>query len=145
MKILSTAMLAFALAIGGSIGAAHAEGTRPTTLSDWASGSKSKPWADGGHDTDATRVKLSNCHYTLVGTTLSGNSPKQIIQLQKRNIIGIYDSYGNKTTNCGSWSTWANPGSGDYKFQLNVYYTSTSTSSSTTICCFAANPVTIQW
>ena len=134
---------------------AAAEFTRTTYLSDWHSiqyltsaATVSAAWDDKQLDTVTTRVTLSNVIASYMGNGTAFPSTSQQIQLQQNTIFG-WTSKGNSTKNTGVSHSWANPGSGSFRFQWNGAHVNQNGND---ISCFAdcpmlfsSNSVVISW
>jgi len=107
----------------------------------------SNEWTDADTTTASTRLRLQGCHaQPPVSWVPDEASPAQRFQLQNQNFFSIWVNYGSVIqTNCGNWTSWGRVPAHDYRFELVSYNTQSNSSSWFTACCFAANPVTIEW
>ncbi|MFB6571870.1 hypothetical protein [Streptomyces noursei] len=115
---------------------AHAEGSKTSYISYWATGGESSRWHDGNNDAVSTSVRFNNC------TTASspGTRTSAAVSVWK-DVFGPDQNKGSQSDVCSATKYWGRLASGDYYFSLDKI---NGTSGSGTFH-LNAKPVTMTW
>ncbi|GGU41756.1 hypothetical protein GCM10010211_01020 [Streptomyces albospinus] len=115
---------------------AHAEGSKTTYISYWATGAESSRWHDGDNDNTSTTVRFQNC------TTASspGTRTSAAVSVWK-DVFGPDENKGSKGDICSATKSWGVLAEGDYYFSLDEI---NGTSGPGTFH-LDAKPVTMTW
>ncbi|MFI9355969.1 hypothetical protein [Streptomyces lydicus] len=115
---------------------AHAEGSKSSYISYWATDAESSRWHDGNNDSASTTVRFSNC------TTASSPSTSTTAAVTVwKDVFGPDTSFGSKSDVCHATKSWGDVSSGDYYFSLDKI---NGTSGQGTFH-LNANPVKMTW
>jgi hypothetical protein len=122
VKIGMLGMLLAGLMVASTAVAAQAD--RNTSMSGWRPGSASSSWADSNATNVSTRVRLSSVNVYLPYTPLSATPSSVQLELQYDQWGVGWVGRGSRTSAPGILHTWANPGSGTYRFRLSGWTSS---------------------
>ncbi|GAA2295188.1 hypothetical protein OHT20_16570 [Streptomyces caniferus] len=93
---------------------AHAEGSKTSYISYWATGAESGRWTDNNNDGASTTVRLSNCT-----TASSPNTRTSAAVSVWKDVFGPDTNKGSKSDVCSATKSWGDLASGDYYFSLD--------------------------
>ncbi|MER7396919.1 hypothetical protein ABT381_15570 [Streptomyces sp. NPDC000151] len=93
---------------------AHAEGSKTTYISNWATGYESSRWHDTNSDGASTTVRFSGCSIP----SSPGTKASATVSVWK-DTFGPDTNYGSKSNACSSTLSWGDRAKADYYFVLD--------------------------
>ncbi|WP_030811668.1 hypothetical protein [Streptomyces sp. NRRL S-337] len=93
---------------------AHAEGSKSTYISYWATSKESGRWHDGNNDGASTTVRFYNC----AAASSPGTKTSAAITVWE-DVFGPDTNKGQKSDVCSSTKSWGRLAEGDYYFSLD--------------------------
>ncbi|WP_157878647.1 hypothetical protein [Streptomyces chattanoogensis] len=134
-KVMATALAGVA-ALAVTAGTAHAEGSRKTYISNWATSTESSRWTDNQVDSKQTSVTFRSCKMLS-----DPDKHASAYTSLRRDVFGPDDHYGQRKGTCEGGAYWSVPRGDKGEF----YFTLDRVNGTNVSVHLSANPVYISW